>query len=484
MMSTLKKVHEAIEASRAATDFNISEDPGHLWIGGTMPRAALSAWQAVVDDQCSWLTLECKDEAQDTIEPRDGREGEKQRLSLRFQSPDTSPHLFSPEGWRSFLQKDLGISSARTIKLAFIKNGFNTRAFSIEPWINSPTPAETQDQERISNAGPRRQVRCQSPDLMAPAQIEPWILAGPAPDHCEAVTIWQGVAAQMIAKSLPNELYKDNDGISKVVLSGQPSRRLDLGAFQTHKVPFQALQEAANWVYLEGDDVEVRHTFLSAELARAWTPDDSFCAGLESRLASALDSARLVYKAHLRSGSKDTLKALADLRKTLADEVQKLLQQARDLSSAVWRDVAIAIGVVGIRVAMDGAKADKITLGFAMIYLLVAIYIGASYAIIIVTNQRFLDIIETSRKTWRTKLYAFLDNDDYQTLADKPLTDAVTAYRNTKKLTTIVVLVVIFLLMTGVAFEMHWIEAGRLIEFIKSTFTDVWSWLALTWCRN
>ncbi|HYE34051.1 hypothetical protein [Methylocaldum sp.] len=475
-MSTLKKVHEAIEASRAAADFNISEDPGHLWIGGAMSRAALSAWQAVVDDQCSWLTLECKDEAQDTIEPKDGREGEKQRLSLRFQSSDATPHLFTPEGWRSFLQKDLAISSARTVRLAFTKNGFNTRAFSIEPWINSPTTLELQDERRVSDSGPRRQVRCQSPDLMAPAQIEPWILAGPAPDNCEAVTIWQEIAAQMIAKSLPNDLYKDG-GISKVGLSGQPPRRLDLGTFQADEVPFQALQEAATWVYLEGDDVEVRHTFLSAELARAWTPDASFCVGLESRLVGALDSARLVYKAHLRSGSKDTLKALADLRKTLADEVQKLLQQARDLSSAVWRDVAIAIGVVGIRVAMDGTKAGKGTFGFAAIYLLVAIYIVTSYVITVATYGRFLDIVETSRKSWRTKLYAFLDDDDYQTLADKPLTDAVAAYRNTQARTTIVVLVVVFALLIGITVEIQWMEDGLLVEHISRNWSKAWSWL-------
>lgn len=480
-MSTLRKVHEAIEASRAAVDFNISEDPGRLWIGGELPRAALSAWQAVVDDQCSWLTLECKDEAQDTIEPRDGREGEKQRLSLRFQPPDTTPHLFTPEGWRSFLQKDSVVFSTRTVRLAFVTHGFETRGFSVEPWLNPPTEVELQNKCRVNDTGPRRQVRCQSPDLMAPVRIEPWVLSGSTPECCEATSIWQEIAAQMIAKSLPNELYKDNDNRTlKVVLSGQPPRRLDFGTFQTDKIPFQILQEAATWVYLEGDDVEVRHTFLSTELARAWTPEASFCAGLESRLDGALDSARLVYKAHLRSGSKDTLKALADLRKTLADEVQKLLQQARDLSSAVWRDVAIAIGVIGIRFAIDGAKSGKITLGFAAIYLFVAMYVGISYVIAVTTNGRFLNIIEESRKSWRTKLYAFLDDNDYQTLADKPLTDAVAAYQNTQKLTAAVVLFVIFILIIGIAFEMQWIEYEWLAETTRKACrraSEAWVWL-------
>lgn len=476
-MSILRKIHEAIEASRNSADFNISEDPGHLWLAGRLSCAAMSAWQAVQDEPCIWLTFECIDESQDCIKPKEGQEGEKYRISLRFTSPDTTPHILTPEGWRSFLFNERTLSSARVVRLAFINTGFETRAFSVEPWVNVPFAVDLQDQKRINDTGPRRQVRCQTPDLMAPIRIEPWILVGSAPDNCQAIIIWQKVSAQMIAKSLPNELYKESD-VPKVGLYGQPPRRLDFGSFELNEILFKALQEAAAWLYLEGDDVEVRHTFLSAELARAWTPGISFCAGLSSRLSGALDSARLVYKAHLRAGSKDIIKALADLRKTLSDEVQKLLQQSRDLSGAVWRDVAIAIGVLGIRIAMDSVKASSTTFGFAIIYFLVAVYICVSYRISIATNNKFLDIVETARKSWRTKLYAFLDDDDYQTLADKPLTDAVTAYRNTQTRTTIVVVVVSFLLLIGVLFEMQWIEMGRLIEIIKCICTEVRHWLS------
>ncbi|MDP3589660.1 MAG: hypothetical protein Q8R54_03885, partial [Methylobacter sp.] len=206
--------------------------------------------------------------------------------------------------------------------------------------------------------------------------------------------------------------------------------------------------------------------------ARAWTPNVPFCEGLAERLAGALDSARLIYKAHLRSGSKDIIKALADLRKTLADEVQKLLQQSRDLSSAVWRDVVIAIGVVGVRFAMIGVQANQVNFGFALIYFVVALYIIVSYAITITTNNRFLNIVESSRESWRTKLYAFLDDNDYQTLAENPLSDAVLAYRNTQKQTTSVVQIVVFLLVVVAAVELQWIEKEQLIEFIKRIYSQ------------
>jgi hypothetical protein len=480
-MSILKRIHEAVEASRIIADLNISEDLGCLSINGKMTNAVLSAWQKVFDDKCLWLSLKFIDDSDDPIEPKDGKEGERFRLNLIFESSITTPHIFSLEDWYSLLHNEETLSSAKTIRLAFIENGFNTRAFSVEPWLNDSSTVVDQEEKNTNDISPRRLVRCQSPALLAPIRIEPWILVGSIPAHCPAISVWQEISSQMIARSLTNELYKDGE-LAKAILSGQPSRKLELGIFQPNNIPFNTLQEAATWVYLEGEDVEVRHTFLSSELARAWIPNISFCEGLSEKLEVALDSARLLYKAHLRSGSKDIIKALADLRKTLADEVQKLLQQSRDLSSAVWRDVVIAIGVVGVRFTMDSVKANQVTDGFALIYFVVALYICVSYAITVATNKRFLDIVEVSRQSWRTKLYAFLDDNDYQALAERPLSDAVLAYQNTQKQTTRVVLVVVCALMVIAAVELQWIEAGQLIELVNRIYSQLRTGLASILC--
>lgn len=246
------------------------------------------------------------------------------------------------------------------------------------------------------------------------------------------------------------------DGESqKIAIAGQPTRKLNLGKTPPSGSLFSDLQEATSWIYLEGEDIEVRHTFLSSELAREWPADTDFFDALPTKLNIALDSARLLYKAHLRSGSKDTLKSLSDLRKTLSEEVQKLLQQSRELAGSVWRDVAIAIGVLAIRLSLDGVKAKDLTLGFALIYAIVAIYIGSSYAISISTNQNFLRIIEESRRSWRTKLYGFLDDEDYKLLAENPLRDAISAYKSTQATTTAVVIAVTVVLMIAAGIEIR-----------------------------
>lgn len=467
-MSTLTRVHAAVEASRAAADLRIGEDPGRLSLSGSLTRAALDAWQVVADEAPEWLTFSCIDPADDPIQPRDATEGDRLRITVTFASSSNAPHLFTLEGWRSLLLDDPRISSSTAVRLAFEEGRFRTRAFEVGPWEEAP--AAGPDVPAPRDASPRRQVRAQSSGLMAPSKIEPWVVDG---DHGRgpAWQAWIAVSASMIARSLPNELYVE-DTEERVSLSGQPPRRLELGRFGFADIPFVALQQAAAWVYLEAADVEVRHTFLAAELAREWPAGKSFSDGLDGKLESSLDSARLLYKAHLRAGSKDTLKALADLRKTLADDVQKLVQQARDLASSVWRDVAVAIGVMAVRFGLDAAKTVPSSFAFSTIYLLVAAYFVASFWLTVTINRRFLSSLEQSRAAWRTKLYAFLDDDDYRELAGTPLSGAIEDYRITERRTRRVVAVVVLFLVIATL-----VEAGT----IDLSSLKAWAWEQMVW---
>lgn len=454
-MTLISKIHAAIEKSRESGDCAVSEDPGRLSITATMSSGALDAWEAVCRALSDWLQFDFQDSSHDSICPKDGREGEQHRLTLWFDSAAVDGvHVFTKEGWRSLLLDEAVINTASVIRLAFESDGFETQGFKVEPWTSQPelrTCPEPAKRKREN--GPRRHVRNESPGLRSPLRIEPWISTRPPPSESDAYQVWMDVASQEIAKSLPNELYMD-DG-PKVALTGQPSRRLEIGSFQTLHCLFDTLQDVARWIYLEGDDVEVRHTFLASELSREWPLDSTFCAGLIGRLASAFSSAKLLYKAHLRASSKDTIKSLSDLRKTLADEVQKVIQQTRDLSASVWRDIAVVIGIVGFRFAIYGSRVDETNVGmhFVIIYIVIGIYVGVSYWMTISTNRKFTKILEDTRLAWRSKLYSFLDDADYRTLADKPVTDSIDAYKEAQRRTSIIVGCVILLLVLLIMFE-------------------------------
>lgn len=461
MTLLIKKVSAALVASREDAALVLSEDPGLLQLSGRMSRETLEAWQLVIDESCSFLNLDLKDESDDSILPKNGISGERHRLTISFISLPITPRFFTLEGWRSFLYSDLAIQSAKIVQLAFINDSFETCAFRVEPWVDLSVQEILAAQILNADISPRRQVRSQSVNFMAPAYIEPWILKKSIGLKNEATEIWCEIATKRIAAALSNELYIDGD-VETVTLFGQPPRKIIFGEFNKLTDSMASLQDAAKWVYLDGKDIEIRHTFLSGELARAWETRGSFCEELELRLPGALESAHLIYKAHLRSGSKETLKALADLRKALTDEVQKFLQQTRDLSSTVWRDVAIALGVLAVRITMGNTKSDIVPHGnFAAIYFAVALYIGISYSITVATNTKFINIMNASREHWRKKLYAFLDDDDYRELADAPLKNASDAYAKAQNRTTWVVGVVIVALLIGIAIEMQWIDIAK-----------------------
>ena len=464
-MPRSKQVHAAVELSRPALGFSVSEDLGHLQVAGVLDRAALEAWQAVADGG-DWLSVECVDEAGDVLRPVEVLDGDRALISVRYEPAAHAAYVFTPEGWRTVLRGDRAVYRVSVVRLAFDDVQFATDGFGVEPWVGAPRPEAAP--EPSPDTGPRRQVRCQSSNLMAPRSIRPWILRGDAPTGSTGFEIWRGIAADMIVRALPTELYRD-DTVARVALSGQPPRRVDLGEATPDADMFVALQRAAAWVYTEGSDIEVRHTFLTAELAREWKPEQTFGAGLRDRLAPALDSASLVYKAHLRSGSKDTLKALADLRKTLSDEVQKLMQQTRDLSAGVWRDVAVVIGLNALRAATDMTKAPVDGGRLAWVYVMVAAYVGLSYAMSVRTNGKFLAATEASRVAWRTKLYAFLDDADYKALAKQPLDDAIAAYRRTQFWTTVVVMVVIVGLLLVAASDAGLFAMGASADTVMSS---------------
>ena len=92
---------------------------------------------------------------------------------------------------------------------------------------------------------------------------------------------------------------------------------------------------------------------------------------------------------------------------------------------------------------------------------MVALYISVSYFISTSTNHRFIKILQNTQVAWRTKLYAFLDDGDYDTLASTPLTEALAAYFKTQRWTTWVVISVVVCMILAAFFE--WFTFAQLV---------------------
>lgn len=419
-------VSAALEASGA---LDVGETLGSLTVAGTPDEAALSAWRAVaVDCAHHGCRLTCRDDLGDAhdLTTADLTElaGEPLRITLEIQQPANAIRVATSHGLRRALGAVDTLPNVSEIRLLGLGVPILTLGVNIVAWgagdlDAAPRPAS-------AYPSPRRFARTIAGDGRAPAEIGSWLLDGDPDRHDEPFLLWRALAADAIRRSLVSEIY-DVDGATRVVLAGSPTRRLDLGDGDETVESFAALQEAARWLFAEGRDVELRHTLLAGELAREWRDEQPFAAGLPGRLPVALESAGLAYRAHVQQGSRETIKSLSDLRKTLAEEIGKVTQQTRDLTSGLWRDVAVAIVAVAFRLSMDATKTTA-TPVYSIVLLLVAAYIVVSQVIAVHSSRAFLKVSADARANWRHKGYAYLSDAEFDALAGTPLAESRRIY--------------------------------------------------------
>lgn len=317
MTSILEKIGKAINCSRRASDLVITEDQQtttrKLFISGTMDNDTLQLWGDVIDTDAENLRITFVDESRDDIHPAQGVPGQKHFITIISDEIPGILRLFTLEGWRTFLLQDPRLRQYHRIYALFVNESFETQQWKVVPWKQmQPEESETNAPTRTVSAT-KSIIRCFSTDFLPPDTITPWILISGDKMTDEPMKLWASLACRELLKCFANELFSAE--IKKVGLSGKPPRKISFGEEHETLSAFDVIQETAKWIFLEGDEIELKHTFLSSELAREWPEGVTFCEGIVYRLPPALESARLLYKAHIRTGGKDTLKSLGDLRK-------------------------------------------------------------------------------------------------------------------------------------------------------------------------
>jgi hypothetical protein len=422
-ISTL--VAAALEASAKA---EVNEHPGSLTVEGKFSKKALEAWREVARAcPAAGCSLVCRDSINDARDLVSTDLTElaplKLRIVLDIAQPDHVAQLATVSGLTRLLATPDALDGLSIIRLLGAEPVV-TLGPAIEPWTSDGAAISA---PKTRYPTPRRFARTVAGEVRPPAKIEPWIIEGDLDRSDVAFLAWRDAAALAIARSLVSEVYQA-DGKAQVVLAGKPTRRIAFGDLTIEATGFSMLQQAARWIFVEGPDAELRHTFLVHELARAWEGEEDFGSGLVKRLPQALESASLTYRAHVQDGSRETIKCLADMRKTLAEEIAKVTQQTRDLAAGLWRDVAVAIVTIAFRFSMDAAKGIEARPVFSIIFILVAFYVAISQTVAVSSNRAFLKVAEQARDEWRLMGYAYLSDKEFAKLAGTPLREARAVY--------------------------------------------------------
>ncbi|GAB6842677.1 hypothetical protein HNR00_003252 [Methylorubrum rhodinum] len=272
--------------------------------------------------------------------PYEDLETEPLRVVLTKASEPGWCYFLTEAGFAASLRDDF-VAEPLAIWVATTFAPFASMTLTVAPWGGARTPPEAgTPPER-----PRKLVR----DLThgrTPPLIGPWLLTTPPATGSAVFDAWSAVAVEKLAFSLTYEV-RSVDGEERVVLKGPRATPVAVVP-SSSDWPTQIrepLTEAATWVYAAPREAEARFLFLNNHLSLDWRDGLHWPDGLLHLLPGSLASARESYAFHLQDQSKDALKTLGDLRKSLQDEVARAQAATRDLLSALWRDLAVA-GVV------------------------------------------------------------------------------------------------------------------------------------------
>ena len=331
------------------------------------------------------------------------------RMTLAKPDSVSGPdRLVTLTGLGARLRQDTGIAVLRVARCSV---RFDTRSLRICP-LDDLEPFQAKPVTGI----PRKVVRETGDRRLTPVDINPWLLALPdaQPSSDPAFKVWAAIAAPQLLRCLANEVTPD-----RLILRGPPSVTLTMSVGAMPELDdvnaFNGLQQAAAWVYETDRDLDTRHGLFTAEVARAAVADREAASVFGRLSASALASAKIAYGLVLSGVNRDTLKALADLRKAVTDETGKLADSTRSLAGLVTTTLFAGIGIVLARL-----KADLPPAAVACLAVVLLFYVGS----VIWGGWSFVKIQREIRSQWRARLYSFLEPAEYAEMVEKPVASA------------------------------------------------------------
>lgn len=254
------------------------------------------------------------------------------------------------------------------------------------------------------------------PDLRA------WIEVSPPSAVGATYEAWKALAGRRLLAALSDRV-SGCAAAPEYYFGGPPSCSVSLDGSEVDGL-FERLTSDARWVFVEGQrDTDTRHLLLANEWARSYRKDKPGEIG-----DGALESAKGAYSAYVKAGSKETLKAIADLRKAVVDETQKISQRAQDLAGAMWKDLAVAAAPFVLKILADSARIPNVVIAGWMA-LAAALFLIFSFWMMVSINSRYFNRQDEARKVWSVTLNTVLTPGEIDEFSEQPIKRSIGDYR-------------------------------------------------------
>lgn len=374
------------------------------------------------------------------------RDGEFSEISTdAIANEDVTLVIKKPIGGRIFFASLAGFSAALEDKALTLAsellvlssfNGFKTRGFSVLPWDGEPLPGLPCLEPDSDAIDPRKGVVRDLTGNTVPADPYRWILVG-HDGGGEPWNIWKTLATKNLATLLVSDVWKEDT--TKVSINGARKRTFSLGEKCQDSNAYSKICQAADWILVK-QDTEARHEVLVRRLSSIVRDSDSngvaeWLTVLPESLQEALDGARLDHRAYVRSKSAETVKAMADLRKAVGEDVSRIVERIHRLSAGFVIGLAALATGLGVRLTL--LTSQKNTWAVAGI-IFCCVVLAITWASIVlqhhVSSKSLVNELRNMRR-WHKNIHIALTRSDYRELALHPVLDAIRLYKKTAKST-------------------------------------------------
>jgi len=421
-MTTPTEIADLVRATAPAEE--IDERPGVLFARAPLADPALRGrWlslRAALPEYLSNVSIVEADS--DTVLGDDEAPPENRlyRITLESRHMAGQLRLFFAE---SLAHAEAAFGNAEHVLLATMhpQETFSTFRNRVQLWTrDAPEP--------FAPSEPLPDPRTYSSDFTGsaevPADIRPWLIRAAPHDPGPGYAAWCRVAARRLLAAIADRVAA-KDGAITYHFNGPPACVVSLTDNEACAL-LPRLQEGGLWVYPDVRDADTRHLLLASEWARTNRQGDVSQLGDRS-----LESAQNAYAAYVKSGSKETLKAISELRKAVVDEGQKAAQRAQDLAGSMWKDVAVAAAPFVLKILPDASRASSRTLT-GVIALCAASFLVFSFCIQVFINKRYFRSQKAARAVWQRALNVTLTPKDVEEYSEAPIKAGVADYRTAR----------------------------------------------------
>lgn len=265
---------------------------------------------------------------------------------------------------------------------------------------------------------------------------------------------WLDIATPKASLLLASEI-SSTDGTQYHTIKGSKTLSIpnDVESTSITRDSQSSIHEAMYWIFETSRETEVRHTLLSQRLSNNdLKQSESWNKYLSRVLKPSLSNAREDYKSHLLVKTGELLKAITDIRKTVSDETNKIVDKTSALTSSLLRDASITFVIAALRQTL--VSKNLITKESAYFLLIAtAAWLATSILLTGYQNKIFIRTQIRFRRNWSKGLSLLISENELKKISKRPIKEAIENYGRIKKVIdfiyAVLILIIVCLLVFG-----------------------------------